>query len=131
MTLVRLSVAAGLGGALGAAARAVLTDLTPPSGIAWITLAINVVGSAVLAALPAVAVVRRSRWLPVFLGTGVLGGFTTMSAAVAVPLADRSPDLTLLYVGLTLGAALGAAALARRFTDAESRVTFEAREGDE
>ncbi len=80
MSPAHLTVAAGLGGALGASARALLTDLTAATGFPWMTLAINVVGSALLAGLPAVAVVRRSRWLPVFLGTGALGGFTTNDA---------------------------------------------------
>ena len=49
----------------------------------WTTFAINVAGSGAArrcsALLPAGP--RRTPWLPVCLGTGVLGGFTTMSAA--------------------------------------------------
>jgi CrcB protein len=51
----------------------------PASGFPWTTLAINVSGSFALALLPAAAWVRRHPTLPVFLGTGVLGGYTTLS----------------------------------------------------
>lgn len=131
MTLTRLTLAAAAGGALGAAARAALTDLGPSTGFPWVTLAINVAGSAILAGLPAFAAVRRSHWLSVFLGTGVLGGFTTMSAAAAVPVAELSIDSAVVYVALTLGAALAAVALVQRLTDTSSRLEFEIDEGDE
>ncbi|HRV69211.1 MAG TPA: CrcB family protein [Marmoricola sp.] len=71
--------AAAAGGAIGALARWGLT-LSIGSAL-WTTMAINVVGSLALALLPHVGVVRRHSLLPVFLGTGILGGFTTMSGA--------------------------------------------------
>lgn len=104
--------AASAGGVLGALARYGLTEWMPVgAGFPWTVFWINVAGSALLAALPALAVVRRTAWLGVFLGTGVLGGFTTMSAASAetVSLLDRGEDLlALTYAGGTLVAALAA-----------------------
>ena len=70
----------GVGGALGALLRWWLGTLVPTGdGFPWTTLAVNVSGSALLAALPLLAVVHRRPWLPLLLGTGFLGGFTTMS----------------------------------------------------
>lgn len=79
-----------------------------------VTLAINVAGCALIAALPALAVVRRSRGWSVFLGTGVLGGFTTMSTAVALPVAALSPARAVGYLAVTLASALAAVWLVRR-----------------
>lgn len=106
----RLTLAAAAGGAAGAGARAWLTGIADghDETTLWVTLAINVVGCALLALIPAAGFVRRSHAWSVFLGTGVLGGFTTMSTAVALPIAALSPALALGYVVLTLVAALGA-----------------------
>ncbi|MCZ4499330.1 MAG: hypothetical protein JWQ74_1883 [Marmoricola sp.] len=113
MTAPRLPVAllaASAGGVLGALARYGLTEWAPVrSGFPWTVFAINVVGSALLAGVPALAAVRRTPWLGVFLGTGVLGGFTTMSAASAetVVLLDQGSTATaFLYAGGTLAAAV-------------------------
>lgn len=108
MKLLRLVGAAAAGGCLGAGLRAWLTESlsADPGGALVVTLAINVVGCALLAALPALAVVRRHHTWSVFLGTGVLGGFTTMSTAVALPVAALSPALALGYLAVTLLAAL-------------------------
>ena len=51
----------------------------PVDGFPWTIFAVNVVGAGVLALLPAFAAVRRRELLPPLLGTGVLGGFTTLS----------------------------------------------------
>ena len=118
MTLARLTGVACAGGALGAVVRAWLTDHAPAptsDSLPWTTLAINVLGCALLAALPALAAVRRSHGWSVFLGTGVLGGFTTMSAAVVVPLADLPAGSAVSYLGLTLGGALAAVWWVDRF----------------
>ncbi|WP_144765587.1 CrcB family protein [Curtobacterium sp. 9128] len=74
-----------LGGAVGTAVRAVLADLVPAvSGISWTILAINVVGAFCLGLLLEALAHRgedvgRRRQLRLFVGTGVLGGFTTYS----------------------------------------------------
>ena len=70
-----------LGGALGALLRWGLGEAVPDgAGFPWTTFAINVAGSFVLALLPALRGVRRSRAAGAGLGPGVLGGFTTLSA---------------------------------------------------
>lgn len=75
--------AVAVGGALGAAARYGLAVLWPtaPTGLPWATLTTNVVGCALLGALMQTIAVRIAphRLLRPFLGTGVLGGFTTFS----------------------------------------------------
>lgn len=74
-----------LGGAIGTAVRAVLADLLPAvGGISWTILAINVVGAFCLGLLLEVLARRgpdvgRRRAVRLFVGTGVLGGFTTYS----------------------------------------------------
>jgi CrcB protein len=75
--------ATAVGGALGALARwGLQTSFPADTGrFPWTTFAINIVGSALLAALPLLPVARRHAWVGVLLGAGVLGGFTTMSAA--------------------------------------------------
>jgi len=128
-------LAASAGGMLGALARWALTDRFPvghgfPTSVFWI----NVVGSALLATLPALAAVRRTPWLGVFLGTGVLGGFTTMSAASeqTVVLLERDQVGTALaYAGGTLAAALVAVWLVDRWTTPAQRALLERDEADE
>ncbi len=83
-----------LGGAIGTAIRAVLADLVPAvDGISWTILAINVVGAFCLGLLLEALAHRgpdvgRRRRLRLFVGTGVLGGFTTYST-----LADDTAQL--------------------------------------
>lgn len=112
-------LAVSLGGALGALLRWVLTLAWPtdPGGLPWTVVGINVVGSGLLAALPALSVVRRRDWVAPLLGTGVLGGFTTMSAAAvdAVVLGDAGRPLAgAAYLLLTLVGSLLAVLLVRR-----------------
>ena len=73
--------AVAAGGAAGAVLRYLLTDWHPDGhGFPATTFAINVVGSGLLALLPAISRVRRSRAWTAALGPGLLGGFTTLSA---------------------------------------------------
>lgn len=113
--LGRALAAAAAGGVLGSLARYGLTEWHQVgSGFPWTVFAINVIGSALLAALPALAAVRRSALLGIFLGTGVMGGFTTMSAASAesVVLLDHGrTGIALAYIAGTLAAALAAVRL--------------------
>jgi CrcB protein len=128
-------VAASLGGILGALARWVLTDHLPdthgfPTTVFWI----NVLGSTTLALLPAIGAVRARPWLGVFLGTGVLGGFTTMSTASeqTVVLLERHQTGTAIgYVVGTLAAALAAVWLVDRWTTPAQRAALERDEADE
>jgi fluoride exporter len=77
-------VAAALGGALGALARWGVAEALPPSaaGWPWSTLLVNLTGCLLLGLLIAAVFARRPDhpWLRPFLGTGVLGGYTTFSA---------------------------------------------------
>ena len=121
--------AAALGGVLGSLARYGLTVwFGVGTGFPWTVFAINVVGSALLAALPALAAVRRSALLGIFLGTGVLGGFTTMSAASTetVTLFEHGHQLTgFSYCAGTLTAALVAVAVVDRWSTAAERAEAE------
>lgn len=110
-----LLVAAG--GAAGAVLRWSIDTAAPETLFPWPTLGINVGGAFVLALLPALAVVRRSRRVALAVGPGVLGGFTTVSAWAGQvrDLADSGHvGLAGLYLALTLGAGLGAAAFGQR-----------------
>lgn len=109
----RLVAVVALGGALGALLRVVVGVAWPVTAFPWSTLMVNVSGSAALAALPALAVVRRRQWVAPFLGTGVLGGYTTLSTASAETLA-LSPPAAVAYAGLTLVLCLAAVSVVSR-----------------
>ncbi|MFE6692210.1 fluoride efflux transporter CrcB [Streptomyces sp. NPDC057743] len=117
--------AVAVGGALGASARYGAGLLWPSARDAfpWTTLLINVVGCALMGVLMVLIteVWTAHRLLRPFLGTGVLGGFTTFSTyAVDIQRlvgAGRLP-LALAYLAGTLLAALAAVALAAATTRA-------------
>ena len=75
-----------VGGALGTTVRYLLSAVVPPvAGLPVGTFGINVVGAFLLGALLQALALRgadegRRRDLRLFIGTGVLGGFTTYSA---------------------------------------------------
>ncbi len=82
----RVLAAVAVGGAVGALLRFTLGSWMPgndgiPDGIPWTTFAINFTGSAALAGLAGLRLVRTSTVWAAALGPGLLGGFTTMSAA--------------------------------------------------
>jgi len=129
-------LATSAGGAVGAVARWALTDLFPVAmgNFPWVTFVINVTGSGLLAALPLLAVARRRPWLGLLLGTGALGGFTTMSAASTetfVLIDHGAVGLGLAYCVGTLCASLLAVLLVDRLTTEQQRREFENTEGDE
>ncbi len=74
-------VAAACGGALGALARWGLTGASgaDAGGRPWVTLLVNLTGCLALGLLLGLDRSGHRWWRP-FLGTGVLGGFTTYSA---------------------------------------------------
>ncbi|GAB1333970.1 fluoride efflux transporter CrcB [Streptomyces sp. E-15] len=108
-----------LGGAFGAVARYALTLAwpTPPGGFPWATFLTNVSGCSAMGVLMVLIteVWAAHRLLRPFLGTGVLGGFTTFST-YAVDIRQLAgagrPELGLLYLAATLCAALAAVWLA-------------------
>jgi CrcB protein len=125
-----------VGAAVGAVARWAITEAvdTPPGHFPWATLVINVVGSALLAGLPLVAAARQRPWIGILVGTGVLGGFTTMSAASVETLALLRGDhvgLAAAYCLGTLGAALLAVVLVDRLTTAAARTAADDAEWNE
>jgi CrcB protein len=103
-----LAVAAG--GAVGSVLRYAVGHAVPDgSGFPWTTFTINVAGSALLAGLLLLPLVRRSSVVAAGLGPGVLGGFTTFSATseqARALLADGRTGLAGAYVVGTLAVGL-------------------------
>ncbi|MER7762737.1 CrcB family protein [Streptomyces sp. NPDC097619] len=122
----RVLAVVSAGGVLGALSRHAAGQLWPvaPGGFPWTTFGVNLLGCAFIGVLmPLVAEGGRVSHplLRPFLGTGVLGGFTTFSAYAleGAELLERGEAGTALaYVGGTLLGALGAvwaaASLTRR-----------------
>jgi CrcB protein len=114
--LVPVLLVVSAGGALGALARYALALAIPHgrSELPVATLLVNVAGCLLLGLL--VGLEPQARWLRPFLGTGVLGGFTTFStfALETDRLLTRAPTVALLYVGLSLAAGVVAAATGLR-----------------
>ena len=131
----RLLAAVAVGSALGAVVRWALGEAFPEtSGFPWTTFGINVVGSFVLAVLPAFAVVRRNRALALGLGPGLLGGFTTLSTYAEQSralLADGRAPLAASYLVGTLGVAVAAVAVASNLSSPLARREFAEEEGNE
>jgi fluoride exporter len=114
------------GGAVGAVARWGLQNAFPASAgqFPWTTFLINVIGCALLAALPLALARRRRAWLGVLVGPGLLGGFTTMSAASVETVTLARGDhvaIAAAYCLGTLAAALIAVVLVDRVTTAAER----------
>lgn len=123
----RVLAAVAAGGALGASARYGISLLWPagPGAFPWATLVINAAGSALIGVLMAL-ISEGGRPAPhpllrPFVGTGILGGFTTFSTyAVDFSrlLDEEQAGTALAYAGLTVVAALGsvwaAASVTRR-----------------
>lgn len=131
----RVLVAVAAGGAAGAVARHLLGVAFPDRAGAfpWTTFGINVTGSFLLALLPALPSVRRSPLLPPLLGTGVLGGYTTLSTYSEQArglLADGRAAMGAAYVVGTLAACLVAVAAADRLSTVAQRREFDIEEGD-
>ncbi|MFE6401067.1 FluC/FEX family fluoride channel [Streptomyces alboflavus] len=112
--------AVAAGGAAGASARYGAALLWPagPGGFPWTTFAVNAVGCALIGVLMALIAAARKpvhRLVRPFLGTGVLGGFTTFStyAVDTERLLDGGHLGTgLLHLALTPLTALAAVAAA-------------------
>ncbi len=106
---LRASVIAvvALGGAVGALLRSALSTAFPDAsgGFPWTVFAVNVVGCALLASLPAVGAVRRHPLLPPLLGTGFCGALTTYSSFI-VQSTERGARLGSVNVVVTLVPAL-------------------------
>lgn len=108
MTAWRGYMAVGVGSALGAALRYLVSLAAWSPGFPWATLAVNVLGSWLVAAFVALASGRASgrvaSWQP-FLVAGFCGGFTTFSlfSLETLQLLDQGhPWLALGYVLLSV-----------------------------
>jgi CrcB protein len=101
------------GGAIGSSARYLigLAWPTPSGSLPWATFVINVAGCALIGILMVLVseVWTTHRLVRPFLGTGILGGFTTFSTyAVDIQglLNDGYPITALLYLAITVISAL-------------------------
>ena len=110
-TVLRRAALVALGGMLGTAARLGLGMLIPDAALG--VLSANIVGALVLGLITARLPASDLR---VFLGTGVLGGFTTYSAFAvdSVQLWASAPLLSVGYVVVSLGVGIAAAGLGLR-----------------
>lgn len=99
-----------VGGTVGVLARAaIVAPLGDAEVVPWVTLAINVLGSLLLGVVVG-GLDGRHPHLRAFLGTGVLGGFTTYSAfAVETALWISTP---VLAAGLAAASVAGGVAVA-------------------
>lgn len=104
-----------VGGVAGALARYGLTEAFPPAagGFAWATFSINVSGCLLIGGLMVLVtdVWPARRLLRPFLGTGVLGGYTTFSTYIVdihQLLAAGAARTALAYLAATLLTALAA-----------------------
>lgn len=102
-------------GAVGAVVRYSIGLLAGGTSFPWVTLAINLLGSALLGAVVAAAMTRGlSPAATAALGAGFLGAFTTFSAFSVETLAlarDGRPATALLYVAASTIGGVAAAAL--------------------
>ncbi|WP_326598371.1 fluoride efflux transporter CrcB [Streptomyces sp. NBC_01803] len=121
---VPVLAAVALGGGLGSAARYGALRLwpVPAHAFPWTTLAVNAVGCALIGVLMVTVTEGRRpahRLVRPFLGTGVLGGFTTFSTYTQdterLLSAGRAAP-ALVYLAGTLAAALAAVWLASAAT---------------
>jgi CrcB protein len=110
-----LLAAIAAGGVIGSAARygAGLAWPTSTGSFPWTTLVINVVGCALMGVLMVVVTEAYSthRLVRPFLGTGVLGGFTTFSTYtvdIQKLITGAAPQTAMLYLAATAVAAIAA-----------------------
>lgn len=114
MTIRRLLLVA-LGGTIGTAGRLALALLIPDAaGIPLAILAANLLGALLIGVLAARVPSGSER--RVFLGTGILGGFTTYSAFAVgtIELWAQAPVIGVMYAAATLVLGACAAALGIR-----------------
>jgi CrcB protein len=123
-----------VGGVAGALARHGISQAVPhgPVGFPWATFAINVSGCLLIGALMVLVsdVWPGRRLLRPFLGTGVLGGYTTFSAYVVDTqhlIAAGATSTAVAYLAGTLLAALAAVHAGMTITRAGVRYARPAR----
>ena len=103
----------GIGGAIGAILRYIISDIMPSEGLPYGTITVNLIGSLLLGfmfgAIAADALISQDNLL--LFGTGVLGAFTTMSAFAmdTVNLSENEFSTAMIYVTLTIMGSIGLA----------------------
>lgn len=111
---MKLLLLATAGGAIGAGARHLVNvgvGRVLGTNFPWATLTVNVVGSFLMGVLIEALILRYSgsAEMRTFLGTGILGGFTTFSAFsldVALLLGRKEHGLALFYIAASVGVSL-------------------------
>jgi CrcB protein len=103
-------VLVALGGAVGSVLRYVISHaglVLLGAGFPWGTLAVNIVGSALIGVFGALGIAGEARLLLV---TGLLGGFTTFSAFSLETgvLWEKAPWLAVVYVAASVLGGLAA-----------------------
>ena len=96
------------GGVVGALARYGLGVAWPhpPHGFPWATWAVNVSGSFLIGVLMT-ALAHRHPYLRLFLGVGLLGGYTTFATSI-VDMQHATPVTAVTYLAATVVGALAA-----------------------
>jgi CrcB protein len=116
--LLRILGVVALGGVIGSLARYGLAEAVPrgAAGFPWATFVTNVLGCFAIGVLLARLTPRHHPLLRPFLGTGVLGGFTTFStfAVDTEKLLHVQMVVAFVYFFGTIAAALAAATIGER-----------------
>lgn len=111
---MKMLLLATTGGAIGAGARHLVNlgvGRMLGTNFPWATLTVNVVGSFLMGVLIEALILRYSSSVEMrtFLGTGILGGFTTFSAFsldIALLLGRKEHGLAMLYIAASVGVSL-------------------------
>ena len=124
-----IALAIAVGGAIGGTMRHAVSVAVPdaPEGFPWGTFVENVSGALLLAVLVVylIEVWPPSRYVRPFLGTGVLGGYTTFSTFMNEArelILDGNAVVALAYVAATLLAGLTATIVGLRLGRRAARV---------
>jgi CrcB protein len=110
-----------LGGGIGATLRYLTSEWVSNDGFPWATLTVNIVGSFLMGAV-AIGLAEQaiSKDVALLLGTGLLGGLTTMSAFSVETIhliENQQTGLALGYVGVTMLLCPLVALLGWKFTE--------------
>lgn len=113
LSRTRTALIVAAGGAIGSLLRWIVILVEPVTTtptlveIPWATLTVNIVGCIALGVLTGALEARPTRrtWVQPFLGTGVCGGFTTMSTLIlegSALIGGGFPVLAVQYAAITL-----------------------------